>query len=256
MLSFFSYTDLVQRDGKTYLFDSSHAERRMDTICEMQNALQEIHTTLTQSGYPATEPYCMAIIADGADGLKRCVQQTAEELAPAGAPQFWRQQQIKIALDGIPARLLEWADGIPAQLAHPNDGVPPSVPALTPEDMAFDPEKGFIIDIDAVRAKVEAACSVEVSADALQLAKEARAFLQEARRLREKGLDVISLTKFHVASYPAQGSADLSEVDLLRLCSVGRLPSEDEVRERLAAAARFRANMHPDGIPVAITPER
>lgn len=255
MLTFFSYTDLVQRDGKTYLFDSSHAERRMDTIAEMQKALREIFDTLHQFGYPASAPYCLAVISDGADGLKRCVRQTAEELVPAGAPPFWRQQQIKIALDGIPARLLEWADGIPAQLAHPNDGVPPSVPALTQEDMTFDPEKGFIVDMDAVRAKVEAACSVEVSADALQLAKAAKAFLKEARRLRAKGLDVPNLVKFHVGN-PAQGDADLPEVELLRLCSVGRLPSDAEVRERMEASASFRANMHPDGIPVAITPER
>lgn len=246
MSTYFNYTQLVTRDKKEYLFDPSTAARRIADLERLQQKHAEVFRLLKKSDYPAAEPYCRAVALDGAAGLRKCVLNDLAGLLPNDAPEFYRRQQSAFALEAIPADMLEEADRLAAELVRNNNGIP-----IKPEDETFDPERGIVLNIEAISQRIEAGCSWPIDEATRELAKEVRDAILEIRRLRGRRVDVKKIILSRLGD-PLAGYPDLpdSDLEVLKACSVGLLPPDTVIRAQMEQAAHSRENTPADGIPV------
>ena len=234
MTSLFSYSEIVTRDEKTFLFDPSAAGQRIGRLETAQRIHGDIFQMLSKSDYPATEDCCRAIASEGGAGLTRCIKATTLSLIPPDAPAFWRKQQTEMALSRIPGEMLTRADELHRELMRTIDGVP-----VTTEDTTFDPDRGIVIDADTVQKKIETGCSWPVTDADKELAKEVLAAIQELRRLRAKRFNIKKFVDAYLGDPVLGGYKEIPDVELFRACTVGLMPTDSEIRANLETANKL-----------------
>ncbi len=234
MNNFFNYSDIVTRDEKTFIYDPSAAGWRVGRLDTIQRIHGDIFQMLQRSDYPATEDSCRAIASEGGAGLTRCIRDTTLSLIPDDAPKFWRKQQLETALSRVPDEMITRADELNRELMRATDGVP-----IAAEDTSFDPDRGIIVNADAVRLKIEAGCSWPVTDADKELAKEALAAILELRRLRSKRINIKRLVDTYLGD-PVLGNGfpEIPDIALYRAVTVGLMPTDGQIRANLALAQK------------------
>ena len=246
-MSYFNYTQIVKRDDKEYLYDPSTAAQRVRALEEMQGTHNAIFQMLSKSDYPANEEYCRAVAANGGRGLVRCIIATTSSLIPEGAPAFWVKQQKDLALKGIPDELQTRADELCLELSRNAEGVP-----IQPEDETYDPERGIVLDVEAVTARIEQGCSLPISDETRALAKEITSAILELRRLRGKRVNIREICQRKIGDPVQGGYPEISDLEMILAASVRLLPTDAEMRARIDEA---RARPAIQTIPTYTTAE-
>lgn len=226
MTTYFDYTEAVERDGKTYLYDSAAAARRIDNLAEIQGIHAEIFKMLERSDYPCTEEYCRQVAANGASGLQRCIIATTKELLPENCAKFWAKQQIEMAVSRIPSELMIEADNFAHDIAQLSDGVP-----IAPEDETFDDKFGVLINSASVKEKIDAGCSWYVTDADKELAQEIKQAILNLRKLRAKRVNIKMLCARWIGD-PVEGFPEIRDFDLLHAATIELMPTDAALAAR------------------------
>lgn len=234
-MSFFNYTEIVKRDDKEYLYDPQTAGQRARALEEMQDTHAAIFKMLRGSAYPPSEVYCRAVANNGGRGLSDAVSADALQALKEHAPGFLAKQLRDMAVAAIPSELLARADELQRELIRRSDGVP-----AKSEDETYDPERGIVLDVEAITGRIEQGCSMLISDETRALAKEISSAILELRRLRYKRVNIREIVQYKLGDPVRGGYPDLSDLEMLLAASVRLLPPDAVIKANLAAQ-----NAHP-----------
>ena len=220
-----NFTQIIEKDGKTYLFDGDSFGYRSLRVGDITKAYQGAANLLERFDYPKTEEWITAITGGSRALRKAVLKDTDENAARVGVPRFiadaWRQS----ALDALPQEMEDRADEIAAALTKACDGIP-----LKQGDVSFD-ENGPRVDEDGIKTRLFDAFLVEVTPEMKKEAGELSDIVARIRKLEEGGLNAIELCKSLAGSYLAPSKyPDLLPSALYRLVCTRRHVSKEEVK--------------------------
>lgn len=220
-----NYTQIIERGGKTYLFDGDGFGFRSLQVGGITKAFKDAAEALKKYDYPITKEWIEAVTGGSKALRKAVVKETDENATRIGVPRFvadaWRQS----ALDALPQEVDDKADEIAAALTKARDGIP-----LKAGDVSFN-ENGPRVDEEAIKTRLFDAFLVEVTDEMKKEAKELSDIVLRIRRLEEGGLNALELVKNLVGTYLAPSRyPDMTPLVLYRSVCTRRHVSREQVK--------------------------
>lgn len=204
MIQLFNYTELMEKSGKKYLFDSAMFEQRKAQLAKLGEILKRTSEMLRATGN--SPAWSIDVIIDGSEGLIRNVKsevdsQIKERDLPKAIAQFWRHSCV----EEIPDDLKAACDQFQKDAARLMDGIP--------IDMKNDfsvSKNGVTIDIETVTARIHQGCLREITPEDEKNAKCIQELTSTVRELEYKGVNALEL----VGKYKTRKK--VSDLELLR----------------------------------------
>ena len=221
------YTEIQERGGKRYLFDSSRYCREEMEINQLSEEFGKIAAVLQRHEYPDSEEWQRAIANEGENGLKSCIiaendKQAARLKIPRYVAAQWRRQ----AVEDCPAEMWAEVRQVAGEIARRTAGL-----RMVEEDIIF---KGGKLQLDTARVleRQKEICSCEITP---QIEKEAQALREltlQIRGLIEGGADAMGFIQRFKGNYLAPREyPQMNEIDII----VQTLHNRHTTRELLKA---------------------
>ena len=141
----FHYTQIVEKDGRTFLYDPQFVSVRGGRINALRDTLNEIRECLERFSYPTGEPWSRAVADGGADALcALMVEESDREAKRMKVPQYIANQWRKSLVEDTPRELVNQANALHSQVRFAYEYLP-----LRNEDIVFVDGK-LTVDADAV----------------------------------------------------------------------------------------------------------
>ena len=154
----FHYTQIVEKDGRTFLYDPQFVSVRGARINALQDTLNEIRECLERFNYPTGEPWARAIADGGADALcALMVEESDREAKRMKVPQYIANQWRKSLVEDTPRELVNQANALHSKVRFAYEDLP-----LRNEDIVFVEGK-LTVDADAVTEHIKTEAMREIT---------------------------------------------------------------------------------------------
>ncbi|MBR5397645.1 MAG: hypothetical protein IK145_07330 [Bacteroidales bacterium] len=186
----FNYTQIIEKDGHSFLFDPHFVNIRKGTLDTLQNTLPQIRDCLEQFNYPTGEVWLRSIAEGGADGFcSLMVSENDREARRMKVPQFIASQWGKSLVEDTPKELIEKADAIRSEVLQASEELP-----LKSEDIVFK-DGNLVVDTDAVTERIKDQAMLQITDSMKAEADAIKDMVIKARTLQDGGIHLIDVLK-------------------------------------------------------------
>lgn len=223
-----NYSQIIEKDGVAYLFDSRAFGMLCGRVDEIKPTYDEIKTALREHDYPDTEDFVRAVANGGADGLAEILTRDNDrEAKRLKIPAYIAQQWRKSIVDDIPNELNARADALRAKLVRlMGDDF-----SISDKDIKFQ-DGEIVVDADAIKERVRPLTMAPISDQMRKEAEELRKIVPALRTLQENGLNIPEVAKQLMGNWLAPSHyPDLSDdVAVFSLLNVYRHASREKIK--------------------------
>lgn len=185
-----NYTKLLKKDGKTFIFDEGLYNEKAAQLSRLQSAYLDVRTMLIECGLPAEKAWINAVIDSGADGLASALHQSVtKEIKRLSVPFYMADTYQAAAREHIAPEAWKKADELRMAVTRETDGLP-----LQAGDISIT-EHAITIDTEAILARIEAACLLEITPERMADAEKVLQIAADVRALELAGVNALELVK-------------------------------------------------------------
>jgi hypothetical protein len=185
----FHYTQIVEKDGRSFLYDPQFVSLKSARISALNDALSEIKECLEQFNYPTGEAWVRAIADGGADGLcALMVSENDREAKRMKVPQFIANQWRKSLVEDTPRELINQVNALHSKILREFEDLP-----VRQEDIVFNDGK-LTVDADTVIERIKTLAMREITEDMKKEAEIVKDIVDKARTL-QNGFHILDVLK-------------------------------------------------------------
>lgn len=198
MIELFNYSEIVEKEGKRYLYDPQFLNSRKCQLEDLQATYKQIRETLERYEYPAGEVWVRAIADGGADALRQVmVDENDKEAKRMKVPAYMAKQWRKSVVEDAPGQLFREADELHRQIAVKADGLP-----IRPGDLTFN-GGDLVVNVEAVVERIIPLAMCEITPQMDADAHTLREVVAQVRALQEGGLNALEVVKKFMGNWLA-----------------------------------------------------
>jgi hypothetical protein len=185
--SIVKYSEIEERNGVLFLFDSSRFGIACRRLEELDNAYHGIRQMLADNDYPITERWIKAVAEKGAEGLHEVLVEDSEhEAKRLKVPRQVAEQWKRTAIQDVEADVWGRCDRLNWDVERLTEGLPPL-------SFGFSKDDGILIDLESAREAIKALCSYEVTDEVKAQAETIIALARQVREMEMAGINCTEL---------------------------------------------------------------
>lgn len=189
MLNNPNYSQIVEKDGVSYLFDAHAYSSLCLRVDGLQPIYDEIKTFLQSHNYPDTEEWIMAIATGGADSVAELMlRENDKEAKRLKVPAYIARQWRKSVIEDAPKDFFNEANSLRGKISSVADGI------VTEDDITFSGGR-IVVNADAIKERMKPGTMLPISDQMRKEAQELREIVVRLRALQEGGLWVLDVAK-------------------------------------------------------------
>ena len=194
-----NYTQLIEKEGKTFLFDPDRAAALEKSVDRLQTALSRIIPMLEENELPTDPETVKAVANDGGHALIEIDARLNEEfLKSMRVQQRRRAALVQRGRDQFDQELLRTANDINRDITS----AAAEIIGFSDEDITFSND-GPTVNRERIAEKIFSLCSVEVSERHQAEAEKLKSVILAIRDLEDSGLNAIESIKGLVGNWLA-----------------------------------------------------
>lgn len=191
MLNNRTYSQIVEKDGISYLFDANAYSGLCLRVDELQPVYDEIKALLQRHNYPDAEEWIRAIATGGADSVAELMlRENDKEAKRLKVPAFIARQWRKSVIEDAPKDFFDDANSLRARISSVVDGGV----MVTEDDITYSGGR-IVVNADAIKERMKPGTMYPISDQLRNEAQELRGIIVKLRTLQEGGLWVLDVAK-------------------------------------------------------------
>lgn len=180
MYQFVNYQELIEREGKTFLFDRRTYEARCGQLTELRKTYDEIRRFLSDNDFSTNEGWVEAVAKDGADGIRKLLVKEVETDAKrlklsSRVAEKWKRE----SLNELSKDVQRTANELRTAVVNLSEGLPPF--------SYFDADT-------TIDAQIRSGCEFEITDRIRSEASQVIELAGQIRKLELDGLNAVELT--------------------------------------------------------------
>ena len=228
MIRLNNYTQIVEKEGNTYLFDANAFGTISSRVDGIKPVYDEIKTTLHNYNYPDSEEFVRAVATGGADALAEILlRDNDREAKRLKVPAYIAMQWRKSVIQDAPQEMFDKADALRSKLLS----LMGNEFAVKDDDVSFQ-DGEIVINADAIKERVRPLTMAPISDQMRKEAQELREIIPRLRNLQEGGLNIPDVMKKLMGNWLAPSKyPDLSDdIAVLSFLMTYRHVSREQVK--------------------------